>query len=256
MSSPGAIAFDLGLWQIRWYGVLVAGAVLLSYFICARFLKKEGISSKQIDGSYLSVLVLGLIGARIGHVVQYLSYYFKDPVQMFEIWNGGLSIHGAIIGGALGLLLAQFVFKVRLMTLANAISPQVLLSVAIGRWGNFFNEEITGRPYDGLFKLYVSPASRPLGFEGFEYFRPVFFYESALLFLAYFLFLILRAKLGFKSGFVYTLIIYNAVRFFVQFWRMDYKPIFGPFDLAQTVSFAIIIGAVAIGVFTLTFRRK
>lgn len=256
MSSPGAIAFDLGFWQIRWYGALIAGAILLSYFISASFLKREGFSEKQIDGSYLIVVIIGLVGARVGHVVQYLPYYSRNPVEMLEVWNGGLSIHGAIVGGILGIMIASSFFKVGAMKLADAVSPQVLLSVAVGRWGNFFNEEITGRPYDGLFKLYISPASRPLGFEGFEYFRPVFFYESALLFLAYFLFLILRAKLGFKSGFVYTLIIYNAVRFFVQFWRMDYKPIFGPFDLAQIVSFAIIVGAIAVGIFTLTSRKK
>jgi len=267
ISSPGAIVFDSGFWQIRWYGVFIACAILLSYYICSKWLKAEKFNESQIDGSFLIVVLFGLIGARAGSVLQLTDYFKDDWLGVFRIWNGGLSIHGAIIGGILGLAIAQKIYKLaplehrqclsvdhkqpvltgfNFLKFADAIAPQVLLSVAIGRWGNFFNEEIAGRPYNGFLKLFVSLENRLSGYANIAYYHPVFLYESVLLLLSYILFLFLRAKFGFKNGFVYTLIAYNLIRFFVEFWRIDYKPIFWRFDLAQIVSFVFVILGIAI----------
>jgi phosphatidylglycerol:prolipoprotein diacylglycerol transferase len=241
ISSPGAIVFDLGFWQIRWYGILIASAILLSYFISSRWLRNAGFKESHVDGSFLLVVAFGLIGARAGSVLQLLTFFKHDWWGVFRVWDGGLSIHGAIIGGILAILAAQRIYKFNFLKFADAISPQVLLSVAIGRWGNFFNEEISGRPYSGFLKLFISPENRLSGFKNIAYYHPVFLYESVLLALSYALFLIMRARFGFKSGFFYTLIAYNAIRFFVEFWRIDYKPIVWRFDLAQIVSFGIIL---------------
>lgn len=244
------VLFVIGRLSIRWYGVLIAAAVYLSYLIIskryARYYKDN-----NFELIFLVILFSGLIGARIGFVIQNSSYYSSHIADIFKIYQGGLSIHGAIIAGVIALAILSRVLHKNFFALANLISPEVILSIAIGRWGNFFNQEIIGQPTDNFIKMYVSPTARPAGFEGFSFFHPVFLYESLILFALY-LFLISNPERVKKYGLIYLLIGYCVARIVVEFFRIDYKPIFAVLDLAQWVSFGIII----ITIITLTLRRK
>lgn len=244
------VLFKIGIVSVRWYGVLIASAVYLSYLIISKRYSKT-FSDNSFDYIFLAVLFFGLIGARIGFVIQNIGYFSQNLSGLFKIYEGGLSIHGGIIGGVLGLLLITKILKLNFIKVANIMSPEVLMSIAIGRFGNYFNQEIIGKPTNGIIKMFVDSAHRPLGLEGNAFFHPVFLYESVILFILYF-FLTSNAKRVESRGVVYLLIGYCLARISVEFFRIDYKPIFLIFDLAQLVSFGII----AITVITLTFRRK
>jgi len=235
--------FKLGLIKIRWYGFLIACAILISYFISKQnFLKIHKNRGDDFDGAFLTVLLLGLFGARVGFVLQNIPYYSKNILEIFMIWDGGLSIHGALIGGIIAFFIAQKKYKINLFDFANSIAPQVLLSGAIGRCGNFFNQEIIGKPTTSIsWKMFISPENRPNGFENYSFFHPVFLYESILLITAYIIYLLFLKNYKDNFAFIYTLISYSLIRIIVEFCRIDYKPIFWKFDLAQIVSLGILI---------------
>jgi len=250
-SIPSPVAFNvLGL-TVRWYGLIIASAIVICYFVASKWFSKIDIKTEKSDGAILAIAVLGLIGARAAYVLQNLHYFGAHLNEVYQIWGGGLSIHGAIIGGLIGVLVGAKIYKIKFLELANIVAPQVLLGAAIGRWGNFFNEEIVGRPTNVRWKMYVLEENRPTQFAGSAFFHPVFLYESLLLFLAFGAYLLIRRKFGNGFGLIYTLIGYSVVRFIVQFWRYDHKAILLGLDLAQWVS----IGLIIIGLILLFFYR-
>jgi len=255
---PNPILLSISGLRIRWYGVLIAGGILTAYFISERELSKEKISPGQVDGIIFWVVLLGLISARIGFVIQNLSYFGTYPLQTLEIWTGGLAIHGAIIGGIIGLIVTSHRYKIPFLKIANAVSPQVLLAAAIGRYGNFFNQEIIGRPAASWipWKMYVAEVYRPEQFMASKYFHPVFLYESLLLLILFALYyLVVKKKYDRNFGFIYAVGGYCSVRILVEFFRFDYHPIFLRLDLAQWVSIGLI-GAVLVTHIILTRRKK
>jgi len=231
--------FSIGTLRVRWYGLLIATAVYLSYIISRK--RFDNSSEKaNYDTIFLLIVFLGILGARLGFVIQNTAYFSRNLLEFFYLWQGGLSIHGAIIGGLIAIWIASAGKKISFLKIANTITPELLLGVAIGRFGNFINGEIIGQPTSGLLKMYVSPTNRPEKFLDSAFFHPVFLYESALLVCAYLLFLYFQKYLK-NLAIFYALIAYNLVRFCVEFFRIDYNPIIWFFDLAQIVSFAIII---------------
>jgi len=245
------VLFTLGSLRIRWYGILIAFAVFISYLIIIKRFERST-DTKHFDLIFIITLFSGLIGARVGYIVQNLPYFFSNPADIIKIYHGGLSIHGGIIAGVLALYLTTRFLKINFIKVANLFSPEVLLCFAIGRFGNFFNKEIIGQPTNGLIKMYIDPMHRPTGFEKFSYFHPVFIYESILLIILYF-YLTSKYDRVEKSGLIYLLIGYPSIRIIIEFFRIDYRPILGPFDLAQIVSFGIILLTLAV---TLTFKKK
>lgn len=255
---PGKISvsptlIDLGIIKVKWYGALIATSIYISYLITSKRYNKE-FDRDDFDNIFLIILVSGFIGARIGYAIQNLDYFTANPLDFFKIYQGGLSIHGGILGGVLGLWITSKKAKLSFVSLANIISPEVLLSIAIGRFGNFFNREIIGQPTNSFIKMFVEPQYRPAGLENISYYHPVFLYESALLLILY-LYVTRNAEKIRKNGLLYLLVGYSAVRIVVEFFRIDYKPIFLIFDLAQIVSLAIILVTLLITL-TLTFRGK
>ena len=233
------IAVSYGGLSVRWYGILIALGALVAYLLIESESKREKVESNQLESVVLLVLLFGLLGARLGFVIQNVTYFAHLPLEILKFYHGGLSIHGALIGGLVALYISTRKTKLSFYKIANIISPPVLLAIAIGRWGNFFNQEIIGKPAQIPWKMYVAVLNRPVGLENVEFFHPVFLYESLALVLIFSLFwLFLRDK---NIGLIYTLCGYCAVRIVVEFWRVDYKPIFLKFDLAQIVSFAIIL---------------
>jgi len=238
---PNPYVINLSFIKIRWYGLLIAAAILVSYFWSLETAKKSGLDTNKFESLIFYLVLGGLIGARIGFVIQNLSYYMANPQMIYTVWSGGLSIHGALIAGILTGFIAAKKLKIDFGAYLNIASPFVLLSGTIGRFGNFFNQEIIGKPTNFFAKMYVWVQNRPKGYETVDFYHPVFLYESLLLFgLFCVYFFYIRKKMFDRFGISYTLIAYSVARIIVEPFRIDYKPIFAKLDLAQLVSIAIL----------------
>ena len=251
------VLLNLGPIELRWYGFLIAAAILISYFWIIKIADRQKFDKEKLENFIFILILGGVIGARLGYVLQDARYYLHSPVEALAIWHGGLSIQGAMFGGlAFGFLGAKII-KIDFFKSLSLISPFIMLSGAIGRFGNFFNQEIVGKPASGWLKMYVWPLKRPVGFENIDFFYPAFLFESVLLMLAFLLYYFFFAKkYGNYFGLSYTLIIYSVIRIGVEFFRIDYKPIFIGLDLAQIVSVLLIILGVVLLPLELTKYRQ
>ena len=177
------------------------------------------------------------------------DYYRQHPAQIVAIWQGGIAIHGAILGGMLAALIFSRLRQVSFWQLADLVAPSLILGQTIGRWGNFFNSEAFGRPTDVPWKLFIPEAQRPQGYANKAYYHPTFLYESLWNLGVFSLLLFLfwrypKAKKG-TLFWVYA-ITYSAGRFWIEGLRTD-SLMLGPLRIAQVVSlFAIVTGVIAL----------
>ena len=222
--SPGAIALHVGPVAIRWYGVLMASAMALGLWLGHRDARRRGIDPDSLLKAAELALLGGLVGARLYYVLFNLDYYSQFPGKIFALWEGGLAMHGGLIVGPLiGVWLAQR-WNVPILRGLDVTAPSMVLGQAIGRWGNFFNEEAFGRPTDLPWKLYISPEHRPMGYAQYEFFHPTFLYESIWDFVV-FLMLVgwLRPRLRGRPGALFFAYIglYSVGRFAIEALRLD-----------------------------------
>lgn len=261
-ASPGPILFEFGSIAVRWYGVLIASAVLIGVSL-SQFLA----SKRKVDPDLLSDLAIWLVlaaipSARLYYVLFQWRDYAANPGSIIAIWQGGIAIHGAILGGAIAALIFAKLKRVSFWQLADLVAPSLILGQAIGRWGNFFNSEAFGAPTDLPWKLYIPPERRPPGFENIEFYHPTFLYESIWNLLVFGLLMVLffrglQGKPRLKVGtiFLVYLIGYSSGRVWIEGLRTD-SLMLGPLRIAQIVS---LVG-IAIGVFGLVwlyrFRRS
>lgn len=246
-TSPGPIIFELGPLAIRWYGVLIASAVLIGVTL-SQYLAKRRHVNPELLGDLVVWLVLAAIpGARLYYVLFEWEQYQQNPANIIAIWKGGIAIHGAIIGGAIAALIFARLNKISFWQLADLVAPSLILGQAIGRWGNFFNSEAFGSPTNLPWKLYIPLDRRPLGYADFDYFHPTFLYESLwnLMVFGILLFLFfrdLRGKPKLKVGtlFLVYMAAYSSGRIWIEGLRTD-SLMFGPLRIAQFVSLAGIL---------------
>lgn len=246
-ASPGAIAFELGPLQIRWYGILMASAILVGFWLAHRRAVREGLPADQLIRAAQWGVVAGLVGARLYEVVFNWDYYGRFPGKIIAVWEGGLAIHGGLIVGPLVGALLAWKWGVPVLRALDVVAPSMALGQAIGRWGNFFNEEAFGRPTDLPWKLYISPPHRPPELRQLDFFHPTFLYESLwnLLVLAV-LVRGVRPRIGRHPGAVFFAYIglYSVGRFLIEPLRLDSFWL-GPFRVAQVASVAGVLVAVA-----------
>ncbi|MEG3937755.1 prolipoprotein diacylglyceryl transferase [Microcoleus sp. S36b_A3] len=246
-TSPGPIIFQLGPVAIRWYGLLIASAVLIGVSL-SQYLAEKRRVNPELLGDLAIWLVLGAIPcARIYYVAFEWPQYAQRPEDIIAIWKGGIAIHGAILGGTIAALIFAKIQRVSFWQLADLIAPSVILGQAIGRWGNFFNSEAFGGPTDLPWKLYIPPNSRPIGYANFEYFHPTFLYESLWNLTVFGLLLTLffrdlQGKIRLKTGalFLVYLAAYSSGRVWIEGLRTD-SLMFGPLRAAQMVSLTGIV---------------
>ena len=231
----------------------IAIGVLVSDWAGTKFfaLKKETI----IDlAPYL--IIFGIIGARLYYCILSYDFYLRFPTEIIAIRHGGISIHGAILGGFAGLWIFAKRHKINPIKLCDVSAIGLPLAQAIGRWGNFFNSEAFGAPTNLPWKLYIAPQYRPIPYQEYQYFHPAFLYES-ILDVVIFIILLALVKTGKlkKDGnlaLIY-LILYSIVRIIVEMFRLDsVKYIFG-MPVAIFVSIGIIIISVALLI--INYRR-
>ena len=246
-TSPGPIIFELGPLAIRWYGVLIASAVLIGVTL-SQYLAKRRHVNPDLLGDLVVWLVLSAIpAARFYYVLFEWEQYQQNPADIIAIWKGGIAIHGAIIGGAIAALIFARLNKVSFWQLADLVAPSVILGQAIGRWGNFFNSEAFGSPTDLPWKLYIPIERRPLGYADFDYFHPTFLYESLwnLMVFGLLLFLFFRdlqgkPKLKVGTLFLVYMAAYSSGRIWIEGLRTD-SLMLGPLRIAQFVSLVGIV---------------
>ncbi len=258
--SPGEEIFHYGILRLKWYGLLIASAVLIGVNLSMWLAKK-----RQIDPEIMADLAIWLVigaipSARLYYVIFQWQNYSQHPEQIIKIWEGGIAIYGAIIGGTLAAILFAKFKQISFWQLADLVSPSLALGQAIGRWGNFFNSEAFGEPTDLPWKLYIPRANRPIEYQNYEYFQPTFLYES-LWNLGVFILLIWlfvndtrRHHLKVGSLFLIYAIAYGIGRFVVEGLRTD-SLMLGSLRISQLVSLVgIAIGTC--GLLWLYIRHK
>ena len=240
--SPGSILVKLGPLTIRWYGLLIATAVLVGVTL-SQYLAKRRHVNPDLLGDLVIWLVIGAIpAARLYYVLFQWPEYAHHPERIIAIWQGGIAIHGAIIGGIVATLIFARLKQVSFWQIADLVAPSLILGQALGRWGNFFNSEAFGGPTDLPWKLFIPPDRRPPEYANFDYFHPTFLYESLWDLMVFGLLVTLffrglqgkpRLKVGTLS--MVYLVTYSLGRFWIEGLRTD-SLMLGPLRIAQVVS--------------------
>jgi phosphatidylglycerol:prolipoprotein diacylglycerol transferase len=247
-TSPGAVAIEIGPLSIHWYGILIATGFLLALYICTKIARDRGENPEVFIDLASVVLVAALIGARLYYVVFNWEYYSQNPADIVKIWQGGLAIHGGMIGGLVAGYAFTKIKNLSFLRYCDIVSVGLILGQAIGRWGNFFNSEAFGGPTQLPWKLYIPLQNRPAGLEQFEFFHPTFLYESLWNFLIFgILFFYVRKRYNHVDGatFMAYLILYSTGRLFIESLRTDSLYFFGEFRAAQVASLILIIIGIA-----------
>jgi phosphatidylglycerol:prolipoprotein diacylglycerol transferase len=225
--SPGP-QLPLGPFTLRWYGLLIATAVVVGLALARRLARRRAIDPNVVS-DLLPILVLGaIVGARLYYVVLEWRNYAGQWGEIFAIWHGGIAIHGALIGGTLATILFCRWRRQAFWPLLDVLLPAVALGQAIGRWGNFFNSEAFGLPTNLPWRLTIPLEQRPAPFREQTTFHPTFLYESLWNLGVCALLLMLfrqasRGRLVLPPGALSCvyLIAYSSGRFWIEGLRLD-----------------------------------
>ena len=244
---PDPIAFQIGPWPIYWYGILLALAVSIGAILVLREAERQGINTDHVLNIILIVVPFAFLGARLYYVVFNWSYYSRYPSEILAIWHGGLAIHGGLIGGFLVAFFLLKKYRINFWQAADIAAPSIILGQALGRWGNFFNQEAYGYEVDPEvlpWAMYIDGAYR----------HPTFLYESLWNLGVFFFLLWLKGRKGLPRGDVFLayVVLYSVGRFFIEGLRTDSLMLTANLRAAQVVS-ALAIG---IGLILIVYRHK
>jgi phosphatidylglycerol:prolipoprotein diacylglycerol transferase len=246
--------FNIGPLPIRFYGIILMLGALAAAWLAEREAKRRGYDGELVWDGLVWVLVGGIIGARLWHiftpppsmVAQGITtkFYLTHPLDALAIWNGGLGIPGAVIGGLIALYLFSRRRQLNFAVWADITAPALALGQAIGRWGNFVNQELYGKPTNLPWAIRIDPAHRLPGYENIAYYHPVFLYESLwnLANMGLLLWLGRRYQERLKTGdlFLIYLIVYPIGRFFLEFLRLDSSQVAG-LNANQTLMLIVLV---------------
>ena len=241
IQSPGDTFLNLGFLTIRWYGLLISISVVIGLSISKKLAKSRNIDPQYISDILPSLIISSIIGARAYYVIfewrQYSGNNFFTSFDLFNnviqipsflaIWQGGIAIHGGLIGGFLCILFFCKSKNIHLKTFIDILIPSIILGQSIGRWGNFFNNEAFGIPTDLPWKLFIPMQNRPIEFINYQFFHPTFIYESLWNFLIFILLITIFYKQNNKNsvrpGFISCLYLigYSFGRFWIEGLRID-----------------------------------
>lgn len=229
MNNPSRVAFTLFGRDVYWYGVLMALGILIGVWLTLREGKRKKLTEDDILDMCLVIIPSGVVGARLYYVIFEWASYASNPIRALYIWEGGLAIYGAVIGGLIGMFIYSRVKKIRFLKLADCIAPGLVLAQAIGRWGNFFNQEAFGLPINNgelmwfPFAVYIEgyhtfngqPCSNP-------YHMATFFYESVWCLIVFIILWSCRRKFKHDGDAILSYAaLYGLERMFVERLRGD-----------------------------------
>jgi len=221
--SPDNGTVDIGPLPVHMYGLLLAVGVLVAAWIAERRWVARGGDAKTFNDMAVWIVVGGVVGARVYHVISDYQLFTDDWLRAFQIWKGGLSIWGVIAGGAIAVIIMTRIKHVGTLVLMDCIVPGLLAAQAIGRWGNYFNQELFGGPTDLPWGLEISPAKRPPGYLHVETFHPTFLYESLYCLFLLGVVLAVERRFRLRKGQMFALYLatYTFGRSFFEYLRVD-----------------------------------
>lgn len=250
------VLVTIGNFEVRWYSALILIACFMVVVLSEKEAERFGVKKEFIFNMLFWSLIFGVIGARLYYVVFNWSMFSDDILEIFRVWNGGLAIHGGLLFGLITVILYCKKYNVRTMRILDFIVVPLLLAQAIGRWGNFFNQEAHGAATTvALLKSIAIPdfIIEGMTIDGVVY-TPTFLYESVVCFISFIILLFIRRGKYIKVGTLTAsyLVIYGALRFFIEMSRTDALMI-GGFKVAQIVS--VIMFIVGLGIIMFTSRK-
>ena len=260
MNNPSRVAFTLFGRDVYWYGVLMALGILIGVWLTLREGKRKKLTEDDILDMCLVIIPSGVVGARLYYVIFEWASYASNPIRALYIWEGGLAIYGAVIGGLIGMFIYSRVKKIRFLKLADCIAPGLVLAQAIGRWGNFFNQEAFGLPINNgelmwfPFAVYIEgyhtfngqPCSNP-------YHMATFFYESVWCLIVFIILWSCRRKFKHDGDAILSYAaLYGLERMFVERLRGDSLYIIKPcgaiaagIRVSEMLSFILVVAIAA-----------
>lgn len=246
---------EIGSLEVKWYSFLLLLAFSIGFIIVMKQRDKVNLTKTEMLDMLFYLIIVSIVGARVYYVIFNLDYYMSNPIDMIKIWEGGLAIHGGILFGIIYLFVYCRRKKIKLLNMTDIIVPSLVLGQAIGRWGNFFNQEAFGpiTTYQQLKSLHIPNFVINGMYINHHYYHPTFFYESLFcLFIFIVLITLIKLKLN-KRGICTSiyLILYGIERFFMEGLRQDSLMFFN-FEVARIVSIIMIITGICI----LFFNKK
>jgi phosphatidylglycerol---prolipoprotein diacylglyceryl transferase len=249
------IALDLGPIQVHWYGVIIGSGLALALWMAMREAERRDLKKEIFADLMLWAIPIAIISARIYYVAFEWDYYSHNLSQIPQIWQGGIAIHGALIGSVLTTYFFTKARGVSFWKLADIAAPSIILGQAIGRWGNFMNQEAHGGEVTRTFleNLHLPEFIINQMYINGTYYHPTFLYESLWNFAGVILLLSLR-KVNLRRGesFLTYVIWYSIGRFFVEGMRTDSLMLTEYLRIAQTISIFLVVFAVVL----IIYRRK
>lgn len=244
---------SLGPFTLYFYSICIFLAVLAGYFLAKKRAPRYKLSEELVDKLLPYLFVGGIVGARLYHVFDDWLYYKDHLLEVFMLWQGGIGIYGGIAGGILATWIFARRHRISLLKLLDLLAPSVLLGQAIGRWGNYFNQEAYGPPTSLPWKIAIDEAHRLPIWRTYEHFHPLFLYESILALTGFVLLLAVARKTVASTGkvFAYYLITYGAIRLVLEPFRYDTAILFG-----VRMAMLISIGCIVAGLFIVWKRSK
>ncbi|MBM7712617.1 phosphatidylglycerol:prolipoprotein diacylglycerol transferase [Enterococcus xiangfangensis] len=256
MAQVNRVAFELVGLQIYWYAIIIVSGIAVALWLANREAVRVGLKEDDMTNFILWALPIAIIGARLYYVLFDLAPYLADPVQIFNIRNGGLAIYGGLIAAVIVLIIYTRYHFIDPWLFLDVVAPGVMLAQAMGRWGNFMNHEAYGGETTRQFlenlhlpqfiinNMYIDGAFR----------QPTFLYESVWSFLGFVLILFIRKNGKIKRGelFLSYMVWYSLGRFFIEGMRTDSLYLFGGIRISQLLSVILFIS----GIILLYYRRK
>lgn len=253
------VMLNLGMFQIKWYSFFIFLAMLTACLIIFKESKKKNVPDNYLTNLIFYGLIIGILGARLYYVIFNLDYYLNNPSQIFAIWNGGLAIHGGLISALIFLMIYSRKNKINILQMLDIIVVGVIIAQAIGRWGNFFNQEAYGNiiSLQALKNMHLPKFIIDGMYISGSYREPTFLYESICSLIGFILLLILRATKKLKTGQLTAiyLIWYGIVRFGIETLRSD-SLMLGQIKVAQLVSLLFVISGIALFIYSYIKKKK
>ena len=244
--SPSNSVIHLGPLPLHLYGLILAIAVLVAARVSEKRWVDRGHSAKEFADLVIWIIIGGVVGARAYHVASDYQLFTGHWIDALKIWQGGLSIWGAIIGGAVVVVVLARRHNHDLGDLVDSIAPGLVLAQAIGRWGNWANQELFGKPSNLPWAVEIDAAHRPAQFVDNATFHPTFLYESLWCLGVFAALLLIERRFRLMKGQVLALylILYTAGRFVFENMRTDSAHVIGPLRLNAWVSLIACIGGI------------
>ncbi len=260
---PSEILFTIGAVTVYAYGFFFALGMVASYLVCLFFARREQQSTgvpwvRHIDDVLIPLVIGSIVGARLFFIVYQWDFFLQHPEEIFFIWNGGLVFHGGIFGGLAVLWVYSRIRAIHFLNIVCFVVLTLPLGQAIGRWGNYFNQEAYGLPTMHAWGIPIEVFNRVSGYESFNFFHPTFLYESVWDLVVFFVLVMLYTRKKMQPGFITSLylILYSVGRFSIEFIRIDPVPIIAGLRVPQWTSLMLAGGGYMLFSYLLSKKKK